>query len=92
MVSNQVRPCKSCEVTLSLYVRKSEFLQSFSGKLYCQIIHIFGAESLLSGDGLNCFQDSQECYRTFTISVCVSKTVSDLFITLLLQTFSGIAT
>ena len=78
-----------------LIVRKKvEFLQSFSGKLCCQIIHIFGAESLLArqGDGLNCFQDRRECYRTFRISGRVSKTVSDLFIILLLQTFLGIAT
>ena len=62
---------------LYTFVRKKvEFLQGFPGKFYCQIIHIsVGAESLLArqGDGLNCFQDSRECYRTFRISGCVSK-------------------
>ena len=61
---------------------------------------VFVAESLLAleGDGLNCFQDSREsfasvlCYRTFRISGYVSKTVSDLFIILLLKAFSDIAT
>ena len=38
--------------------RKVEFLQSFLEQLYCQIIHIFGAESLLArqGDGLIVFK------------------------------------
>ena len=59
---------------------------------------VFGDESLLAleGDGLN--RDSREsyasvlCYRTIRISGYVSKTVSDLFIILLLKAFSDIAT